>query len=52
MLGSHLVFQNTSFPLKNARFTPASRAASTFARCCAGPVLVVAGGQEDLVLLD
>ncbi len=34
MLGSHRVFQNTSFPLKNARLTPASRAASTFARCC------------------
>jgi len=25
MLGSHRVFQNTSFPEKNARFTPASR---------------------------
>ena len=33
MLGSERVFQNTSFPLKNARFTPASRAASTLARC-------------------
>ena len=33
MLGSSRVFQNTSLPLKNARFTPASRAASTFARC-------------------
>ena len=33
MLGSHRVFQNTSFPLKKARFTPASRAAVTFARC-------------------
>ena len=33
MLGSNRVFQNTSFPLKNARFTPASRAALTFARC-------------------
>ena len=33
MLGSHRVFQNTSLPLKNARLTPASRAASTFARC-------------------
>ena len=32
MLGSHRVFQYTSFPLKNARFTPASRAASTFFR--------------------
>jgi len=32
MLGSHLVFQNPSFPLKNARLTPALRAASTFAR--------------------
>jgi len=29
MLGSHRVFQNTSFPEKNARFTPASRAAVT-----------------------
>src|SRR2546428_119795 len=27
MLGSHRVLQYTSFPLKNARFTPASRAA-------------------------
>jgi hypothetical protein len=33
MLGSHRVFQYTSFPLKNARCTPASRAASTLARC-------------------
>ena len=33
MLGSQRVFQNTSLPLKNARLTPASRAASTFARC-------------------
>ena len=33
MLGAHLVFQNTSFPVKNARFTPASRAAVTLARC-------------------
>src|SRR5512144_100520 len=33
MLGSHRVFQYTSLPLKNARLTPASRAASTFARC-------------------
>ena len=30
---SQRVFQKTSLPLKNARFTPASRAASTFARC-------------------
>ena len=44
------VFQNTSLPLKNARFTPASRAASTFARCCARPVLVVADRHEDLVV--
>jgi hypothetical protein len=29
------VFQNDSLPLKNARFTPASRAASTFALCAA-----------------
>ena len=33
MLGSHRVFQKTSLPLKNARLTPALRAASTFARC-------------------
>ncbi len=33
MLGSVRVFQNTSLPLKNARFTPWSRAASTLARC-------------------
>ena len=31
-LFSQRVFQNTSFPLKNARFTPAARAASTFVR--------------------
>ena len=31
--GSQRVFQNTSLPEKNARFTPASRAASTWARC-------------------
>ena len=42
MLGSQRVFQNTSLPLKNARLTPASRAASTLARCGARPVLVVA----------
>ncbi len=34
MLFSQRVFQKTSLPEKNARFTPASRAASTFARCC------------------
>ena len=33
MLGSVRVFQNTSLPLKNARLTPLSRAASTLARC-------------------
>ena len=32
MLGSQRVFQKTSLPLKNARLTPASRAASTLAR--------------------
>ena len=32
MLFSQRVFQNTSLPLKNARLTPASRAASTLAR--------------------
>ena len=32
-LGSHRVFQNISFPLKNARLTPASRAVSTLVRC-------------------
>ena len=31
-LGAKRVFQKTSLPLKNARFMPASRAASTFAR--------------------
>ena len=35
MLFSQRVFQNTSLPLKKARLTPASRAASTFARCAA-----------------
>ena len=32
VLGSQRVFQNTSLPLKNARCTPAARAASTLAR--------------------
>ena len=32
MLFSHRVFQKTSLPLKKARLTPASRAASTFSR--------------------
>ena len=32
MLFSQRVFQKTSLPLKNARLTPASRAASTLAR--------------------
>ena len=52
MLFSQRVFQKISLPLKKARFTPASRAASTFARCAAGPVLVVADRQEDLVVED
>ena len=50
MLVSQRVFQNISLPLKKARLTPASRAASTFARCVARPVLVVADRQEHLVL--
>ena len=50
MLVSQRVFQNTSLPLKKARWTPASRAASTLARCAARPVLVVADRQERLVL--
>src|SRR6266550_8761589 len=33
VLFSQRVFQNTSLPLKKARWTPASRAASTFVRC-------------------
>ena len=32
-LDSKRVFQNISLPLKNARFTPASRAAVTLVRC-------------------
>ena len=32
MLGSQRVFQKISLPVKNARFTPASRAASTLLR--------------------
>ncbi len=32
LLDCQRVFQNTSLPLKKARLTPASRAASTFAR--------------------
>ncbi len=46
---SQRVFQNTSLPLKNARFTPASRAASTLRALLARPVLVVADRQEHLV---
>ena len=34
MLVSHRVFQNIRLPEKNARWTPAPRAASTLARCC------------------
>ena len=49
MLFSQRVFQNTSLPLKNARCTPAARAASTFARCVARPVLVMSRRQEDPV---
>src|SRR3954463_12993027 len=33
MLFSQRVFQKISLPLKNARLTPAARAASTLARC-------------------
>src|ERR1700730_126048 len=33
MLEAQRVFQKISLPVKNARFTPASRAAVTFARC-------------------
>ena len=43
------VFQNTSLPLKKARLSPASRAASTFSRWLPRPVLVVAAGDEGLV---
>ena len=32
-LGSQRVFQNISLPVKKARLTPASRAASTAERC-------------------
>ena len=49
---SHRVFQYISLPLKNARWTPAARAASTFARCGPDQVLVVADRQEDLVVED
>ena len=51
-LGSQRVFQNISLPLKKARLTPASRAASTFARCVRRPVLVVAARDEHLVVLQ
>jgi hypothetical protein len=50
MLGSQRVFQKISLPLKKARRTPASRAASTAARCARRPVLVVAHRQEDAVV--
>jgi hypothetical protein len=35
MLAAKRVFQKISLPLKNARLTPASRAAVTFVRCSA-----------------
>ena len=50
MLVSQRVFQNTSLPLKNARLTPAARAASTLVALAARPVLVVTDRQERLVL--
>ena len=50
MLGSDRVFQNTSLPLKNARFTPLSRAASTLARCCPDQYSSCPTDRNDLVV--
>ena len=50
MLGSQRVFQNISLPLKNARLTPASRAATNVRALPGRPVLVVAARHEDLVV--
>ena len=50
MLVSQRVFQNTSLPLKNARFTPACAGRLDVAALLARPVLVVAHRQERLVL--
>ena len=52
LLGPQRVFQKTSLPLKKARLTPASRAASTAAAFARRPVLVVAAGDEDFVVLQ
>ena len=50
MLVSQRVFQKISLPLKNARFTPASRAASTFARCAPDQYSSWPTDRNDLVL--
>ncbi len=49
-LGSQRVFQKPSLPVKNARLTPASRAASIARALAGGPVLVVAAGDEQVVV--
>ena len=50
MLGSQRVFQKTSLPLKNARLTPGVARRLDVRALVAGPVLVVADRQEDVVL--
>ena len=50
MLFSQRVFQNTSLPLKKARLTPASRAASTFVRCWPDQYSSWPDRHEDLVV--
>ncbi len=50
MLVSQRVFQNTSLPLKNARCTPALRAASTLARCAPDQYSSWPTDRNDVVL--
>ena len=52
MLVSQRVFQNDSLPLKNARLTPASRAASTLARCAPDQYSSCPTDRKTLWLLD
>ena len=51
-LGAHRVFQHIRLPAKNARLTPAFRAAVTLARSPGVPVLGVPDCHEYLVLLE
>ena len=52
MLGSHRVFQNTLVPAEEREIDPAGQGGLDIRPLLPGPVLVVAGRHEDLVLLD